>query len=211
MTADQRLRIGGWAALLVAIVLPIQFVAAFVWPATSDPVVINGILVLEVLGMVATIAAVVGLDRLFGPFDQRRARRVLVIGLVGSVLSLAVLFADVTGSVAMVVGGSVPRFGPIGVLIVAARILVALWFVGGGLILLSESRDMIRIGWSAVIGGAGMILSAVASAVRFGGTPGVTGTALIDWFHLIGLFVIIYLVRVWRLVVGGRLPGPGVV
>jgi hypothetical protein len=90
-------------------------------------------------------------------------------------------------------------------------LLIGSWFLGGGLILLRSGRQLARIGWTAALGGAGLVLVALSVAVGFGGTPGVTGTALIDWFMLLGLFIVIYLVRIWRYVVGGRLPGPGIV
>jgi hypothetical protein len=55
-----------------------------------------------------------------------------------------------------------------------------------------------------------MILTALAIAIPFAGPIGVTGTSLNDWYRILGLFVVVYLVRIWRYVVGGRLPGPGI-
>jgi hypothetical protein len=75
---------------------------------------------------------------------------------------------------------------------------------------MTAGRQLARVGWAAGLGGLGSILAAVAIAVPFGGPVG-TGTSWLDWFLLAGLFVVVYLVRVWAYVVLGRLPGPGIV
>ncbi|HLO35858.1 MAG TPA: hypothetical protein VK194_07240 [Candidatus Deferrimicrobium sp.] len=210
MTADRRLRIGGWAALLVAILTPLQLAAFFLWPGTGEPAAIAALVAVSGLRIVATLVAVVGLDRLFRSIAPVPAQWILSIGVVGSALLLAVSASDLAGTGLAVAGhGSVdPGLGTwLGLL---ASVLVGVWFVGGGAILMAAGGDIARIGWSAELGGAGAILTAVAIATRFGGSVGVTGTSLRDWFHLLGLFVVIYLIRTWRFVVGGRLPGPGI-
>jgi hypothetical protein len=209
VTADRRLRVGGWAALLVAILAPLQIVAiwldvsSFTVVTSPDPWSSQPFLTLDVLRLIAVLVGVLGLDRLFAAHDAGMARRLLVLGVSGAVLGLAV---DVW------IVASAARIGGLqGIGELVGDLLIAGWFVGGGLILLGAGRQLARVGWTAILGGAGQILTALSAAVGFGGTPGITGTALIDWFLLIGLFVVIYLVRIWSFVVRGRLPGPGVV
>jgi hypothetical protein len=208
VTADRRLRIGGWAALLVAVLAPLQMVAlwldvsAFDLLTAPDPWSSQPYLALDVVRAVAVLVAAVGLDGLFRSLDPSAARTVLRLGVAGTILGLV---ADTT-----LIGGL--RLGAAESLVaLPGDLLIAAWFLGGGLILLRSGGQLARIGWTAALGGAGLVLVAISVAVRFGGTPGVTGTALIDWFMLLGLFVVIYLVRIWRYVVGGRMPGPGIV
>ncbi|HUQ78418.1 MAG TPA: hypothetical protein VM427_06070 [Patescibacteria group bacterium] len=208
MTADRRLRIGGWAALLVAIVAPLRIVA--LWTAVGstgtagagDPWATQPYLIVDLVRIVGVLVAIVGLDGLFGSFEPSSARMLLVVGGVGAGLGLA---ADVTTA-----AGLRPSVLET-VLVLAGDVLIAAWFIGGGLVLVRAGRQWARVGWTACLGGIGQVLAAGSAAVGFGGPVGVTGTSLIDWFLLIGLFVVIYLVRVWRFVVGGRMPGPGLV
>lgn len=205
MTADRRLRVGGWAALVVAIVAPLQVIAIVIRAdadTVTDPWTSPSSLFFDVLRLGGLLIAVIGLDRLFRSNDPVLGRRVLAIGTSGAALGLAVTaWIIAVGDRA----GGAPWIELVG------DLLVACWFIGGGLVLLGSGRQLARIGWTALIGGAGQGLTALSVAATFGGTPGVTGTALIDWFLLMGLFVVIYLVRVWSYVVRGRLPGPGVV
>jgi len=209
VTADRRLRVGGWAALLVAILAPLQIVAiwldvaSFTVMTSPDPWSSQPFLTLDVVRLTAVLIGVVGLDRLFASHDPRMARRLLLLGVGGALVGLAVDGWTIASAARL---GGVQGVGEL-----AGDVLVAGWFLGGGLILLGAGRQLARVGWTAILGGAGQILTAISAAVGFGGTPGITGTALIDWFLLIGLFVVIYLVRIWSFVVRGRLPGPGVV
>ncbi len=76
---------------------------------------------------------------------------------------------------------------------------------------MSAGRDLARVGWPAELGGLGMIAGGDRDRHRrFGGPVGDSGTSSLDWFLLLSLFVIVYLVRIWRYVVGGRLLGPGI-
>jgi hypothetical protein len=210
VTADRRLRVGGWAALLVAILAPLQVIAIWLYAGSfpgltsPDPWASEPYLAFDVARLIAVLIAVVGLDGLFRSRDADVARRLLAVGVSGAVIGFA---AD--GWIFL--GGAGHAEGAYGLIDLAADLLVAAWFVGGGLILLTSGRQLARIGWTAILGGAGQVLTALCVATGFGGIPGISGTALIDWFLLIGLFVVVYLVRVWRYVVGGRLPGPGIV
>jgi hypothetical protein len=208
VTADRRLQAGGWAALLVAILLPLEFVAARIWPLTSEPSVVAGLGALSSIASVATLAAAIGLDGLLRSIAPRQASRVLAIAIVGAGLDLSL----VAGS--WVIAGDRPGSGSGAIvwLELVAGVMVGLWFFLGGAIVMSGSRELARIGWSGMIGGAAMILAAIAVATRLGGSTagGSDELSLRDWFHLIGLFVVLYLIRTWRYVVGGRLPAPGI-
>jgi hypothetical protein len=201
VTSDPRLRIGGWAALFVAVLVPLQFVALFIAAPAADPFKGGVYLAVEAVRVVATLVAVLGLDVLFRSIASGPARLALAAGGLGAVIGIA------TGAVGYAGLMSEPVET---IAFLASSLLLATWFVIGGGILLGEGGPLARIGWTAELGGIGMILTALAIATSFGGAVGVTGTSLLDWFHLLGLFVVVYLVRVWRYVVGGRLPGPGI-
>jgi hypothetical protein len=213
VTADRRLQAGGWAALLVAILLPLDFVAARVWPVTSEPAVAAGLVALASLASLATLVAAIGLDGIFRSIAPGQASRVLAVGLVGAVLWLGLFVGSWVSVLADVAGaGSGPSVGAIGWLLPLANVLVALWFFLGGAIVMAGGGGLARIGWSGMVGGGAMILASVSSALGLGGATGGAPDELPirDWFHLIGLFVVLYLIRTWRYVVGGRLPAPGI-
>jgi hypothetical protein len=201
VTADRRLRIGGWAALVLAIAAPLRIAALWTASTAADPWTSQPYLAVEAVRVVAALVAVIGLDGLFRDRDAVAARRVLAVGALGAGLSILVDGAILLGAR---LGGAQT------LLVLAGDVLIAAWFIGACMILLGAGGVWVRIGWTAGLGGIGQILAAVAASVGFGGPMGVTGTSLIDWFLLSGLFVVVFLVRIWRYVVGGRLPGPGV-
>jgi hypothetical protein len=208
VTADRRLQVGGWAALFVAILLPFQFIAVRIWPITSEPSVVAGLVTLSSLASLATLGAAIGLHGVVRSIAPGQASRVLAFAIVGAGLDLGL----VAGS--WVVAGDRPGSGSGAIvgLELVADILVGLWFFVGGAVVMAGDRDLARIGWSGMIGGAAMILATFAVATRFGGSTagGPDELPIRDWFHLLGLFVVLYLVRIWRYVVGGRLPAPGI-
>jgi hypothetical protein len=201
VTPDPRLRVGGWAALLTAVLVPIEFVVLFAAARDPDPLGTPAFVVVETLRIVAALVAMVGLDRLFRSISPGAAPVVLVVGCAGGVIGIL-------GGAAALVGIDTAALDiPI---VLTTNVLVGAWFIGGGAILMRSGGGLARIGWTAELGGLGMILSGLAIAIPFAGPIGVTGTSLNDWYRILGLFVIVYLVRIWRYVVGGRLPGPGI-
>ena len=201
MTPDRRLRIGGWAALLTAVMVPVEFVVLFAVARDPEPLGATAFVVAETLRIVAALIAIVGLDSLFRSIAGDRARIILALGTVGAVIGILVGVADLLGFNTAAI--DLPIF-------LATNLLVGLWFIGGGAILMREGGGLARIGWTAELGGLGMILTGIALSTSLGGTIGQTGTSLNDWFRILGLFVIVFLVRLWRYVVGGKLPGPGI-
>jgi hypothetical protein len=201
VTPDRRLRIGGWAALLTAVLVPVEFVVLFAAAHDPDPLGTPAFVVVETLRIIAALVAMVGLDRLFRSISPGAAPIVLLVGCAGAVIGIL-------GDTAELVGIDTPALDiPI---VLAANVLVGAWFIGGGAILMRAGGGLARIGWTAELGGLGMMLSGIAIAIPYAGPIGVTGTSLNDWYRILGLFVIVYLVRIWRYVVGGRLPGPGI-
>ena len=201
MTPDRRLRVGGWAALLTAVLVPVEFVVLFAAAHDPDPLGTPAFVVVETLRIITALLAMIGLDRLFRSISPGAAPIVLLVGCVGAIIGIL-------GGGAELVGIDTPALDiPI---VLAANVLVGAWFIGGGAILMRAGGGLARIGWTAELGGLGMILSGIAIAVPYAGPIGVTGTSLNDWYRILGLFVIVYLVRIWRYVVGGRLPGPGI-
>jgi hypothetical protein len=201
VTPDRRLRVGGWAALLTAVLVPVEFVVLFAVAGDPDPLGTPAFVVVETLRVITALVAMVGLDRLFRSISPGAAPVVLVVGCAGAVIGIL-------GGAAELVGIDTPALDiPI---VLAANVLVGAWFIGGGAILMRAGGGLARIGWTAELGGLGMILSGIAIAIPYAGPIGMTGTSLNDWYRILGLFVIVYLVRIWRYVVGGRLPGPGI-
>jgi hypothetical protein len=207
VTADRRLRLGGWAALLVAILAPLQIVAiwldvaSFTAMTSPDPWSSQPYLALDTVRLGAMLVAIVGLDGLFHDLEAPAARTLIRLGVAGALVGLGVNLVVLAGL----------RLGAVETLAaLAGDLLIAGWFLGCSVLLLRSGRQLARVGWTAALGGAGLVLTAISVALHVGGTPGLTGTALIDWFLLLGLFVVIFLVRIWRYVVGGRLPGPGI-
>ena len=200
MTADRRLRIGGWAALLVAILAPLELIALFLSAHAVNPFGEPAVLVVGGLRAASLFVAVIGLDPLFRSIADLPGRMSRSAGSAGAIFGLGWAIAHAVG------GGGFP----LTFLGLAGGVLTGVWFIGGGTILMSAGRQLARVGWAAALGGLGSIAASVAIAVPFGGPLG-TGTSWLDWFLLIGLFIVIYLVRVWSYVVRGKLPGPGIV
>jgi hypothetical protein len=212
VTADRRLQAGGWAALLVAILAPLQFVVVRVWPGTTQTAFVVGLLALEFALDLGLLVAAIGLDGLFRPIAPVQASRVRAAGIVGAALALGLMVGDWIAVLAAMVGdGSGPSVVALGWLLPLSSLLTGLWFFLGGTIVMAGG-GLARIGWSGMVGGGAMILATVAVGLRLGSATGGAPDelSLRDWFHLIGLFVVIYLVRIWRYVVGGRLPAPGI-
>lgn len=201
MTADRRLRIGGWAALVVAVIAPIEVVLVYVVAggrARPDSALYSFI---DASRLACLLVTVLGLDALFRPIAPRGARTVLLAGTIGSVIGLATslaLLAGVQAAIAVAVGLLLATGG------------LAVWFIGGGGILMSAGGAFVRIGWPAQLGGVGLVLAAILVAFAIQGPGGTTGPSLLNWFQLLSLFSVVYLVRIWFYVVRGRLPGPGI-
>ena len=210
MTADRKLQIGGWAALLVAILAPLEFVAVRVWPVTSEAPLIAALVALSSALGLALLVAAIGLDGLFRSIAPGQASRVLAIGIAGATLDLGLSAGSWIAALAADPSGS--RVAATVWLGLLSGLLVGLWFFLGGAVVMAGGHGLARIGWSGMVGGGAMILAAVAVATRFGTATagGPDELSLRDWLHLIGLFVVLYLVRTWRYVVGGRLPAPGI-
>ncbi len=200
MTSDRRLRIGGWAALLVAVLAPLQVAALFLVSHDTDPFATTPVLVIGAIRLAAAGTAIFGLDVLFRSIAPDPARLILRLGLAGAAVALAL---DLVALVGIRIGSLDTLLG------LLASALLGVWFIGGGAILMSRGNGLARVGWTAELGGLGTIVGAILIALPFGGTVG-TGQSWIDWFLLLGLFVVIYLVRVWSYVVRGRLPGAGI-
>ena len=201
MTADRRLRIGAWAALFVAILAPIELIAAGL---TADPrrgLNLTAASVVEIVRFVALLVAVMGLAPLFASLAPRWASLVGIVGIVAAILLIATDAVDVAGV----------DLGPaVAMLSLAGSALIGAWFIGSGAIFMRQGGDLARVGWTAQLGGLGNVLTALALALGAslpnGGSP-----SWIGWFRILGLFVIVYLIRVWNYVVRGKLPSAGII
>ena len=201
MTADRRLRIGGWAALATAVIAPIELVLVYV--VAGDALRRGSSLygLIDVSRLTCLLVAVIGLDALFRPIAPRGARIVVIAGSVGAAIGVIV-------SAAALASVDAPTVLATAFLIASA--LLGVWFIGGGGILMHAGGAFVRIGWPAQLGGLGLVLAAILIALEIQGPGGATGPSLLNWFQLLSLFAVVYLVRIWFYVVRGRLPGPGI-
>jgi hypothetical protein len=197
---DRRLRIGGWAALLGAILAPTRLAALFASSGEPLPFAAPAFLVLDILVLLATAGAIVGLAGLFAPLATDRWPTISAVVVGGLGLAVAIDLLTLAGTA---------QTAPVVIARLVGDALGAAWFTGAGLILMAGGRQLARVGWTATLGGLGMLVSAIAVATSFGGPVG-TGRSWIDWFELVSLFVVVSLVRIWSYVVRGRLPGPGI-
>jgi hypothetical protein len=200
VTADRRLRIGGWAALVAAVVTPIQLALLFLAATAVDPATSRPYVLAEMLRMAALFVAVAGLDDVFRRRDPVIADRIRFCGLLGCGINLALDAALLAG------------FGPtwFDLLALPPGVLLGVWFLGAGLLLLGAGGALARIGWTALAGGLSAILAAIGAVLPLGGEIGETGHSFRDYFVMLGLLAVVFLVRIWRYVVGGRLPAPGI-
>jgi hypothetical protein len=181
--------------------VPVEFVVLFAVAHEPDPLRSPPFVAAATIRIAAALVAVVGLDSLYRALERRGASVVRAVGVTGAAIAI---LANVAGLAAIDTSAvDIP-------VLLVSNLLIAAWFIGSGAILMREGGALARIGWTAELGGVGMVLTGIAIAIPFGGTLGETGTSLNDWFRILGLFVIVYLVRIWRYVVGGRLPGPGI-
>lgn len=201
MTVDRRLRLGGWAALATAVIAPIELLLVYV---VANPTLRSGPSLyglVDVARLICLLAAVLGLDALFRPNAPRGARFILVAGSIGAATGIAATGAAVAGVDAPIV---------LRVALFLAAVGLGAWFIGGGGILMRAGGAFVRIGWPAQLGGVGFILASIFIALAIQGPGGTTGPSLLNWFQLVSLFVVVYLVRIWFYVVRGRPPGPGI-
>jgi hypothetical protein len=89
VTSHRRLRIGGWAALLVAIAAPIEAVVAGFTTARSGAMDLTAISVVEIMRFTVLLIAVVGLDPLFRSLAPDTARPVRIVGVVAAISLIA--------------------------------------------------------------------------------------------------------------------------
>ena len=101
MTADRRLRIGGWAALLVAIAAPIEVAVAAIAADPDSSLNFSTLTMVEVVRFLFLLVAVIGLDPLFRSLGPDLAGPVRIIGGIGKLLvgdlTRSIGFADFAG------------------------------------------------------------------------------------------------------------------
>src|SRR4029079_5185569 len=86
---DFRLRIGAWAALLVALIAPLQVGASLAASSGADPAHSPVYVVVEATRILAVLVAILGLHVLFRSTAERPADVVRAIGIAGAALGLA--------------------------------------------------------------------------------------------------------------------------
>lgn len=201
MTRTTRTQIGGWGALLAAVAIPLEILTLVIASGPVDERLSSlPFTAAEAIRTTGLLVAVVGLDQWLREIQPRLAFAALVAGILGAGLGL---FAD-----AMVVAGMSSSSFDL-VIFVAANTAIGCWYILTGAVLSRADEDLRRIGWVGQLGGVGSILatallaSGIQSAVR--------APSWLDYAQLLGVFAIVFLVRIWRYAALGRLPGPGLI
>jgi hypothetical protein len=187
VTADLRLRIGAWAALVAAFLGPITVLAAVrMVPSPSDVTTIA--LVILGLQALALLVAVIGLRDLLDHLSRNVALAVLAAGAAGSV---SYLVAD---GVFLVSGPStVPQ-----IVALVGRVLLAVWMVGTAIAVgRGNGGRTATLGW--LIGG-GQLVTAVAVIAGLENLAG--------WNFLVGTGEVVYLILLWRFALAALRPDP---
>jgi hypothetical protein len=194
-----RTQIGGWAALVAALAIPIKFGGVIAGSGSIEERLSSTLFVgAEMLQTVALLVAVIGLDPWFREGQPRLGHLALAAGVAGPSLAIAADGLTMLGWLTT----------PIDLLIfVAVNAAIAAWFIIAGAIVAGFGGEFRRIGWVGQFGGAGTLLTTSLLAVGF--AP--EGSGLQSWYvyaQLLQVFVIVFLVRLWRFAALGRLPGP---
>jgi hypothetical protein len=204
----RRRQIGGWAALIVALVVPLQ---ALVLVSTSGSELNTSslaFLAVEIVRAVALLVAAWGLHELYRSLDPRWSMAVLKTGVIASLATATLDLGLITG----LIGADWIDSGSGRILVLAINVLGALWYLGAGLLLARSNLDVRRLSTAAQFGGLGGLLGSI-SLYLSGMSPeiGEAEQSILRYAQLLGLFVAVYLIRIWRYATAGRLPGPGLI
>jgi hypothetical protein len=187
VTADLRLRIGAWAALVAALLGPLTVLAAVLMVRSPSDVTTIA-LVFTGLQALALLVAVLGLRELLDHLSRNAALAVLAAGVAGSV---GYLVAD---GVFLVSG---PSTGP-QIVALVGRVLLAVWIVGSAIaVRRGNGGRTATLGWFV---GAGQMVTVVGVIVGL--------DRLAGWNFLVGTGEVVYLILLWRFALAALRPDP---
>jgi hypothetical protein len=199
-----RTQIGGWAALLAAVAIPLEIAALFVATGPiGDRLMSPLVIAAEVVRILGILVAAVGLHPWLHEIDRRFANAALVAGVGGAAAGLSLdtlLLAGMPPSAIDVVLG------------LAIQLAIGTWFVLAGTTVARGGAELGRIGWVGQMGGAGWLLAGASLYLpvelpsQQGGGPSLSGYA-----QVLAVFAVAFLVRLWRYVAFGKLPGRGLI
>ena len=93
---------------------------------------------------------------------------------------------------------------------IVSNVAIGTWLIVAGTIL-GRDDAFRRIGWMGQLGGAGTLLFVLSFIPLPIPSQSAAGPGLYDYARILGLFGIVFLVRVWRFAALGKLPGPGLI
>jgi hypothetical protein len=197
------MKVGGWAALFAA-VAPLFGIAALFVGAESldDPLASPQFITAEAaraIGLlIASIAFAAWLQELDRPF-----------GLVATVAGVTGTGIALVSDASSLLGAQSSWFDL--VVLIAANVAIALWLIFAGAAIGKAGGELGRVGWVGQLGGVGTLLATFGLVIS-GQVPieGLDRT-LIGYAGFLGLFGVIFLVRLWGFASLGRLPGAGLI
>lgn len=194
-----RRRIGGWAALAIALTIPLLVVGVAASRDGTDPSASTPILVVEIVRGTAIAVAAWGLDALY---RQLSAQHGIVLA-TGLVAGIGIVALDVLLLVGLL---KTPMDDPFTIVLNAC---LGAWYVGSGLILAAGGPTFRRIGLTAQVGGVGTLLATATTILLVLDVLPTVARSGLQVATLLGLFSLVFVVRIWWTVGLDRQPPGG--
>jgi hypothetical protein len=190
VTADRRLGIGAWAALVAAFLGPLTTYVLILVPRFASVSTIS--LIVGSAQSIALLVTIAGIQEVLDHLASAVARAILAAGLIGGVLALLTQVIGLYAGPAVVLS----------LLAVASRVLLGVWLFGSAI---AVGRG--NGGRAASLGkAAGVGLVAYAILVEAGLFGGSADVAAPGWWLIIGVVESAYLVLLWRFVLAAVEP-----
>lgn len=193
------MQIGGWAALLAAVAIPLEVAAVLVAQGSIEERLASPLFVAaESVRLFGFLVAAIGLDQWLREIHSRLGSAAMIAGVTGAGLGL------------VTAGWPSSAFDT--VIVVVINGAIGSWLILAGAVVGRAGGDLRRIGWVGQLGGLGMLLT-IASVLLYGGVPSQrwSGPGLFDYAQVLGVFAVVFLIRIWRFAAFGRLPHPGLI
>ena len=200
MTRNQRVRIGGWGALVAALAAPVLIAVVL---GGSGPIAARAampsVLWIETARLTGLLVAVIGVDPLLDSLDPRLARLARFAGIVGALLGLGAVLSIVASA----------PMDPL-LLSVPAQVALAAWFAFGGIAFSRHEGGRHTLGLSGQFGAASLLFAA-GGALLPSDPLSADSISPAEYATVLAVFSLVYLVRLWRFATFGRLPASGLI
>jgi hypothetical protein len=192
------MKIGGWAALISIVAIPLEIAALLVAPGPVDaPLASPPVVAAEALRAIGILVAAIALSGWLRELSPRFGPIATVIGVVGSGIGLAADAAQML---------NLPSSAFDALVFLVANGGIGCWFILAGWIIERNGDRLRRVGSVGQLGGAGVLL---ATAVVGGLPVHAGGGPWLQYSQILSPFGILFLVRLWQAVTFDRLPAPG--